>query len=64
MLKDAIEASKTGATADVIKSMTGMSFTGVTGSFTLDENGDPKKPITFVEFKDGVPTWRANVQPE
>ena len=44
--------------------MTGMSFEGVTGSFTLDENGDPKKPITFVEFVDGVPTWKANVEAE
>lgn len=64
MLKDAIEKSGTGKTEDIIKAMTGMSFSGVTGSFTLDENGDPAKPITFVEFKDGKPTWKANVQPD
>lgn len=64
MVAQAIEASGTGATADIIKAMTGMTYEGVTGSFTLDENGDPKKPITFVEFKDGAPVWRANVMPE
>lgn len=63
MLKDAIEASETGKTADIITAMTGMSFSGVTGSFTLDENGDPAKPITFVEFKEGKPVWKSNVQP-
>lgn len=64
MVAQAIEASGTGATADIIKAMTGMSYEGVTGSFTLDENGDPSKPITFVEFKDGEPVWKANVEPE
>lgn len=64
MVAQAIEASGSGATADIIKAMTGMTYEGVTGSFTLDENGDPKKPITFVEFKDGAPVWRSNVMPE
>ena len=36
MVAQAIEASGTGATADIIKAMTGMTYEGVTGSFTLD----------------------------
>ena len=64
MVAQAIETAGSAETEDIVKAMTGMSFEGVTGSFTLDENGDPKKPITFVEFVDGVPTWKANVEAE
>ena len=64
MVAQAIETAGSAETEDIVAAMTGMSFEGVTGSFTLDENGDPKKPITFVEFIDGVPTWKANVAAE
>ena len=64
MVAKAIEDGGSAETEDIVAAMTGMSFEGVTGSFTLDENGDPKKPITFVEFVDGVPTWKANVAAE
>ncbi|MDD3660488.1 MAG: ABC transporter substrate-binding protein [Lachnospiraceae bacterium] len=64
MVAQAMETAGSAESEDVVKAMTGMSFEGVTGSFTLDENGDPKKPITFVEFVDGVPTWKANVEAE
>ncbi len=64
MVAKAIEDAGSADTQEIVKAMTGMSFEGVTGSFTLDENGDPKKPITFVEFVDGIPTWKANVAAE
>lgn len=64
MVAKAIEDAGSAETEDIVKAMTGMSYEGVTGSFTLDENGDPKKPITFVEFVDGVPTWKSNVAAE
>jgi len=64
MVAQAIETAGSAETQDIVTAMTGMSYEGVTGAFTLDENGDPKKPITFVEFIDGVPTWKANVEAE
>ena len=64
MVAQAIETAGSADTQEIVKAMTGMSYEGVTGSFTLDENGDPKKPITFVEFVDGVPTWKSNVAAE
>ena len=33
--------------------MKGMSFEGVTGSFTLDESNTPYKKCTIITFKDG-----------
>ena len=64
MVAQAIEAAGSAETSAIIDAMTGMTYEGVTGSFTLDENGDPKKPITFVEFRDGAPVWKSNVMPE
>ena len=64
MVAQAIEAAGSAETSAIIDAMTGMTYEGVTGSFTLDENGDPKKPITFVEFQDGAPVWKSNVMPE
>ncbi len=54
MLKQAIETAGTDDTAKIIEAMTGMSFEGVTGSFTLDETGTPLKPVAFIEFVDGA----------
>lgn len=64
MIMQAIEAAGSAEPDDIAAAMTGMNYEGVTGSFTLDENGDPKKPITFVEFVDGSPVWKANVTAE
>ncbi len=54
MLKQAIETAGTDETAKVIEAMTGMSFEGVTGSFTLDETGTPAKKAPVIELTDGT----------
>jgi branched-chain amino acid transport system substrate-binding protein len=54
MLKQAIEKAGTDKTADIITAMTGMTFSGVTGSFTLDTTGTPVKAAPVIEFVDGV----------
>ena len=54
MLKQAIETAGTDKTADIIAAMTGMTFSGVTGSFTLDETGTPIKAAPVIEYVDGI----------
>ncbi len=54
MLKQAIETAGTDETAKIIEAMTGMSFSGVTGSFTLDETGTPAKAAPIIEYVDGT----------
>ena len=54
MLKKAIETANSDDTAAIIAAMTGMSFEGVTGSFTLDETGTPAKAAPVIEFIDGT----------
>ena len=54
MLKQAIEAAGTDNTADLITAMTGMTFSGVTGSFTLDDTGTPAKAAPVIEYVDGI----------
>ncbi|MFV0351280.1 MAG: ABC transporter substrate-binding protein [Oscillospiraceae bacterium] len=61
MLKDAIEKAGSDTTADIITAMTGMEFSGVTGSFTLDDTNTPAKSVAIIEFKDGEAVWRATV---
>lgn len=61
MLKDAIETAGSDVTADIVAAMTGMEFTGVTGSFTLDENNTPAKPCAIIEYKDGAMVWKDTV---
>jgi len=53
MLKQAIETAGVDDTAEIIKAMTGMSFAGVTGSFTLDESGTPAKSAPAIQLVDG-----------
>jgi acetylornithine deacetylase len=38
----------------IIAAMTGMSFEGVTGSFTLDDTNTPAKKCAIITFKDGA----------
>jgi len=54
MLKQAIETAGTDETAKIIEAMTGMTFSGVTGSFTLDETGTPAKSAPILEYVDGT----------
>ena len=37
--------------------MTNLEFSGVTGSFTLNDTGDPEKNVVIDEFKDGECKW-------
>ncbi|NLI20110.1 MAG: ABC transporter substrate-binding protein [Clostridiales bacterium] len=54
MLKAAIEAAGSDDTAAIIDAMYGISFAGVTGTFTLDESGTPQKAAPVIEYVDGV----------
>lgn len=61
------EAAKNGGgsdTASLIKGMTGMTFTGVGGTFTLDANGDPEKSVAISTYEDGEVKWLMTLSPE
>jgi branched-chain amino acid transport system substrate-binding protein len=57
MLAQAINAAGTDDTAAIVAAMTGMSFSGVTGSFTLDETGTPIKQCAVLTYKDGAASF-------
>jgi len=61
MLADAINAAGTDDTAAIVEAMTGMSFSGVTGTFTLDESGTPEKAAPVIEYVDGVAKFYAYI---
>lgn len=64
MIKAAIEKAGDKATReDVRNALKGLSFDGVTGSFTLGENGSPKKSVVVLAIKDGKPTYTTTVKP-
>lgn len=61
-----VEAAKNGGgsdTASLVKGMTGMTFTGVGGTFTLDENGDPEKSVAINTYEDGQVKWFKTLSP-
>ena len=57
MLAKAIDAAGSDDTAAIVKAMTGMSFEGVTGSFTLDATGTPAKKCAVLQYKDGAASF-------
>ena len=57
MLVQAAENAGGTDTASLVKGMTGMSFTGVGGDITLDENGDAIKSIAINTYIDGEVKW-------
>ena len=64
MFKRAIEKAGANASrADIRKAIHGMSFSGVTGEFTLDSQGSPKKSVIVLEMKNGKPTYRSTIEP-
>ena len=61
-----VEAAKNGQatdTASLVKGMTGMTFTGVGGTFTLDENGDPEKSVAINTYEGGKVKWLMTLSP-
>ena len=64
MMKQAVEAAGSTDREAIHKAMTGMSFEGVTGKFTLDETGSPKKSVIVLKFEGGKPVYDSTVDPE
>ena len=65
MIKQAIEkAGKNATREDVRNAVTGMTFEGVTGKFTMDKSGSPTKSVIVLEMKDGKPVYNTTVQPK
>ena len=64
MLVQAAENGGGTDTASLVKGMTGMSFTGVGGDITLDENGDAIKAIAINSYDNGVVKWAETLSPE
>lgn len=62
-----VEAAKNGGgsdTASLVKGMTGLTFTGVGGTFTLDSNGDPAKSVVINTYENGKVKWFKTLSPE
>jgi len=63
MLVEAAENGGGSDTASLIAGMTGMTFTGVGGTFTLDENGDPEKSVAINTYDNGQVKWFKTLSP-
>ena len=64
MMAQAIEKAGKNATRESVRNaISGMSFEGVTGNFTLDKKGSPKKSVIVLEIKDGKPQYKTTIQP-
>jgi len=57
MLRDAIEDAGSTDKEAVKNAMAAIEFSGVTGTFTLDETGTPQKGAAILGFKDGQEVW-------
>lgn len=64
MLVQAAENGGGTDTESLVKGMTGMTFTGVGGTFTLDENGDPAKSVAINTYENGEVKWFKTLSPE
>lgn len=64
MLVQAAENGGGTDTASLVEGMKGMSFTGVGGDITLDENGDAIKSIVFNTYVDGEVHWSETLDAE
>lgn len=61
-----VQAAKDGGgtdTASLVKGMTGMKFTGVGGTFTIDENRNAIKSVVVNTYKDGKVKWLKTLKP-
>lgn len=64
MLVQAAKNSGATDTASLVKGMTGITFTGVGGTFTLDKNGDALKSIIINTYDNGKVKWMMTLSPE
>lgn len=64
MLVQAAENGGGTDTASLVEGMKGMSFSGVGGDITLDENGDAIKSIVFNTYVDGEVHWSETLDAE
>jgi branched-chain amino acid transport system substrate-binding protein len=64
MLMEAAKNSGASDTVSLVNGMTGMTFTGVGGTFTMDENGDPEKSVAINTFEGGKVKWLMTLSPE
>lgn len=64
MLVQAAELGGGSDSASLVKGMTGMTFTGVGGTFTLDENGDPEKSVVINTYEGGSVKWYKTLSPD
>ena len=48
----------------MIEAMTGMTFEGVGGKFTLDEDNTPRKSVAIIEIVDGEFVYNSTLSPE
>lgn len=64
MLVEAAKNSGASDTVSLVNGMTGMTFTGVGGTFTMDENGDPEKSVAINTFEGGKVKWLMTLSPE
>ncbi len=61
-----VEAAKNGGgtdTASLVKGMTGMTFTGVGGTFTMDENRNAIKSVVINTYDAGKVKWLKTLEP-
>jgi ABC-type branched-chain amino acid transport systems, periplasmic component len=62
-----VEAAKNGGgtdTASLVKGLTGMKFTGVGGTFTMDSNRNAIKSVVINTYDNGKIKWLKTLQPE
>lgn len=62
MMKAAIEKAGSTDREAIHAAMTGMTFTGVSGTFTLDASGSPVKDAVVLEYKDGQAVYNSTVK--
>lgn len=61
-----VEAAENGGgtdTASLVKGMTGMTFTGVGGTFTMDENRNAVKSVVINTYEAGKVKWLKTLEP-
>ena len=62
MIAQAINEANSDDTSKIIESMQKLNFSGATGVFTFDENGNPQKGAAIIEMKDGVAKWSTTIE--